>query len=62
MTDVATKVFPNEPIRNGYAITDVDKQGNNGRVAPTIDEDVPVVSGLVTSYDNRFDDPTYYTA
>ena len=59
--DVAVKVFPSEPIRNGYAITAVDKQGNFQRVAPLIDEDIPNVDGLFTQLGDRFDDINYYT-
>lgn len=62
MTDVATNIFPSEPVRNGYVITGVDKQGNRHRVAPTNDEDVPTASGLFIALKDRFDNPTYYTA
>lgn len=62
MTDVATTVFSDEPVHNGYVVTAVDKTGNYQTVAPAIIEDVPDHSGLVAKYDNRFDNPTYYSA
>ncbi len=50
-------------IRNaGYVTMSTNKSGFSHRIAPAIVEDVPSLSGVLNRYENRFDDPTYYTA
>lgn len=62
MSDVAINPVTGQPVHNGWALVYADKLGNTQVLAPIIDEDNISASGLVAKYDNRFDDPTYYTA
>ena len=49
-------------IRNaGYVTMSTNKSGFSHRTAPTNVEHVPNISGVLERYQNRFDDPTYYT-
>ena len=59
MADVMQRVFANQDIHNGYAITGVQKGGQFQSLAPTNEYVVPS-SVYNTILSDRLDDPRYY--
>lgn len=48
-------------IKNGTAVVYADKLGNT-KTLDTYVSNKPAIADIEAKYDERFDDPTYYTA
>ena len=60
MSDVITKLKPNNSFYNGSIITGVDMSGNIHVVRPELNK-IPASGAVVAKYTNRWDKPRYYT-
>jgi hypothetical protein len=58
--DIIKAISANQ-IKNGTLVASCDKQGNT-QLLNTYVSNAPAISDIESKYDERFDDPTYYTA
>lgn len=57
--DVCQKIKEAQPIKNGYVVTGVRKNGSYNTLAPNINK-TRTCEDLENRYTNRFDDEDYY--
>ncbi len=55
------QVAKSAAIKNGTVVVYADKLGNT-KTEDTHVSNKPVIADIQAKYDDRFDDPTYYTA
>jgi len=61
MANDINKAISANPIKNGATIASCDQLGNT-QLLNTYVSNTPTISDIQSKYDERFDDPTYYTA
>jgi len=61
MANDINKAISANPIKNGTVVTSCDQLGNN-QLLNTYVSNTPTISDIQSKYNERFDDPTYYTA
>jgi hypothetical protein len=61
MANDITKAISANPIKNGTIVASCDRLGNT-QLLNTYVSNVPTISDIESKYDERFDDPAYYTA
>lgn len=60
--DVMTKLIDANDVTSGNAVVYVDRSGNKQVLEPRLTNvDLPNPSGFSDRFDNRFDEPRYYT-
>ena len=61
MADISEAISAND-IKNGSIIVGVYPTASGVGIYNAYVKNTPAIADIETKYDNRFDDPTYYTA